>query len=320
MNQPVPTYLANSSILSVVIMDIEGYYRYANSAFYTQFPFLCNPVDGLHYKQSIHSADWDALTDAARYCIENPGKSAHLQLRKATPEMAEYNYSHWEISAHLNESGESTGFLCIGYDLGVLNKSLYDSENKLRALLNSTSDSNVLLDLDKRLISFNTVADAYARKYQNQTYQVGEYYEKYVLPDFRSAFHANFDAAANGSTVTFELEVNFGDRLGWFFMKYVPVYDENKKLIGVSYSVSDITDRKNHEQRIMEQNTLLRQIAWEQSHTVRKPLCNLMSIIDLLIEEPPQSSHTLYLEALRNEAIKLDKIIKGIVDLTDDTK
>ena len=74
----------------------------------------------------------------------------------------------------------------------------------------------------------------------------------------------------------------------------------------------DITALKQYEQRILNQNTVLRDIAWAQSHQVRKPLASILGLINLL-ERAPYDEITSYLNYLRQSADELDAIICDIV-------
>lgn len=313
MSQYLPSYLTSSSLLSVVLLSPNGVFRYVNDVFRAQLADVNQALEGQNISDVFHSDDVPFLESTLRKCLVNPGVSHKIKLRGTASFPEQPDCCDWEFSY-----AEQDGILGFGFDPGPLNKALYDAELNLKALLNSTSDSNVFIDLNKRLIAFNTVAADYARIFQNAEYRVGASFEDYILPNYREAFHLNFDAAARGQTVAFELQVDFGHRIGWFFMKYVPVYDQYQRIIGVSYTVSDITDRKNFEQQILQQNARLRDIAWEQSHTVRKPLCNLMAIADMFSDKLDANTARNYATLLKAEARKLDDIIRTIVSLTDD--
>src|SRR5690606_29381899 len=56
-------------------------------------------------------------------------------------------------------------------------------------------------------------------------------------------------------------------------------YKGQKAILSIS---RDITDRKLAEQKILLQNAKLREIARIQSHEIRRPLANILGIIDLL--------------------------------------
>ncbi|MFC0261054.1 PAS domain S-box protein [Fontibacter flavus] len=77
--------------------------------------------------------------------------------------------------------------------------------------------------------------------------------------------------------------------------------------------VHDITERNEYLQTVENQNSLLQEIAWEQSHIVRAPLARMMGLFDLLEEEDLDRKEKKF---IRNEilssACEIDEIIKQI--------
>jgi nitrogen-specific signal transduction histidine kinase len=89
---------------------------------------------------------------------------------------------------------------------------------------------------------------------------------------------------------------------------------DNGDLLGVGCFARDITVRKENENMIKQQVTTLKEIAWMQSHEVRKPLANIMGLADLLKkqtqETTPDNQLFVYMEESCNE---LDSIVKKVV-------
>ncbi|PKL74380.1 MAG: histidine kinase, partial [Candidatus Melainabacteria bacterium HGW-Melainabacteria-1] len=83
--------------------------------------------------------------------------------------------------------------------------------------------------------------------------------------------------------------------------------------VGAVISFLNLTQLKLHEQQLIEQNQRLRDIAWTQSHQIRKPLANLMGLVHLLLLEP---SDTQLLALINAEAESLDRLIQAIVRLS----
>ena len=88
----------------------------------------------------------------------------------------------------------------------------------------------------------------------------------------------------------------------------------------------DISKTKSYIDQIEAQNQKLKDIAWEQSHTVREPLTRLMGVINRI-----QTKHIKLIEELDEEFIMLienaissaheiDDVIRRIVDKSDNTK
>lgn len=92
-------------------------------------------------------------------------------------------------------------------------------------------------------------------------------------------------------------------------------YKNRKAVVVVA---DDITEQLNHLETIEKQNEELRRIAWLQSHVVRAPVAKIMSISNLLTENPLSVEERIYLfKALNETTIELDISIRKVVDRSD---
>lgn len=77
--------------------------------------------------------------------------------------------------------------------------------------------------------------------------------------------------------------------------------------------VHDISDRNSYLNEIERQNTVLKEIAWTQSHVIRAPLARIMSLIELLeVEHASIYSEKLILDSLIQSARELDEMVHQI--------
>jgi PAS domain S-box-containing protein len=89
---------------------------------------------------------------------------------------------------------------------------------------------------------------------------------------------------------------------------------------GLVVNSSEISERVNYITAIEEQNKVLLDIAWMQSHVVRAPLARLMGLVNLLALQPndlKEISTSDLLGYIQNSAEELDNIIKDIVRKTE---
>ncbi|MBB6501518.1 PAS domain S-box protein [Pedobacter cryoconitis] len=75
---------------------------------------------------------------------------------------------------------------------------------------------------------------------------------------------------------------------------------------------TDVSERINYIQKIERQNRDLKEIAWMQSHMVRAPLANIMSLTEFLIKYPGEDTQQT-LNFLNDSSQKLNMAIKSIV-------
>ena len=96
----------------------------------------------------------------------------------------------------------------------------------------------------------------------------------------------------------------------------MPVIDDIKNTLGVSFVASNITAAKLQQENIRRQNESLRKIAHIQSHEIRNPVVDILSIMDLIRLEG-YDSVAEYLPLMEQAVLNLDSKIKEIVDQTN---
>ena len=89
-----------------------------------------------------------------------------------------------------------------------------------------------------------------------------------------------------------------------------------KRMVG---AVLDVTHSRRLLSKIQSQNKVLKEIAWEQSHTVRAPLARIQGLLNFLEEEPNEieMGREQILFHIRESASELDGIIRNIVGKTE---
>jgi len=95
-----------------------------------------------------------------------------------------------------------------------------------------------------------------------------------------------------------------------------PVYDDSDKLSGFIGVSKDISEHKTVHKKLVKQNNQFRQIARLQSHAVRRPLANILGLIDLIhhYSEKSDFSEVLYMiNLLKQSSEDLDDTIRRIV-------
>ncbi|GAB4331097.1 MAG: hypothetical protein OHK0038_05760 [Flammeovirgaceae bacterium] len=101
----------------------------------------------------------------------------------------------------------------------------------------------------------------------------------------------------------------------WLLVDALPQLDEYGNVNQVVCTFTDITKIKNAESIILNQNNILKEIAWQQSHEVRRPVANILGLINIInIDiEQHKAYNPQYIEYLKVATEELDKIIKHIV-------
>jgi light-regulated signal transduction histidine kinase (bacteriophytochrome) len=69
-----------------------------------------------------------------------------------------------------------------------------------------------------------------------------------------------------------------------------------------------------------DKNKRLSEISWLQSHVVRAPLTQIMSLSELLADDELNPEKRKMLSCMRNAAADLDKVVRDIIAKTEGLK
>lgn len=315
----IPSWLAHSHIYAVAIINLEGFYVYTNEVFQKNFVFGKNVV-GFPSVKTIHPHDAQKAMEAVQFCLQNPEKTINLELQKTHPDNLGFYLTHWEFSALKNMDDEIIGIMCVGYDITRIKQSQIDlknSESKLRAILDSTNDSNLLISPEYKILSFNKVAKESIKLVFHKDIQEGDDCWDYVIKGMEEHFQYYFDLALQGKITIKETEIPISeDQSVWYLISFYPVYNQENELIGVSYNATNINVVKESAVLLQKQNEMLMEIARIQSHEVRGPVANILGLISIIDKENLSPENLKLLEYLKKSTQDLDVVIHKIVDKT----
>lgn len=305
-------FLENTPSLYFARVNMAGVYTYVNNLYKEDFRHIYTDYIGEIAAQSVHPDDLDICNQAGMLCLNNPEKVISVDFRKAGHDGKDF-YIRWNLFAIKNEKGEIEEIGFVGFNI----TEHFDEKNqhkttlqKLQAALNSSEESFYFLDKNMRVLSFNVGAkNATSILYDVEMHE-GYDFKKSLLPGTEAAFVQQFNNALAGIESSEENEMTFptGHNI-WYKLSMKPAHDENGNIIGVALSYINIDNYKKSSIRLKE-------IAWHQSHKVRKPLSNILGLIHLLREANLHEKEKEIVDLLDNSAKELDDIIKDIVTKT----
>jgi PAS domain S-box-containing protein len=196
---------------------------------------------------------------------------------------------------------------------------LKNHKNQLRAIFENTRHSIILLDVEGKLLFFNNIAKQNVQIFYKKELEYGEIFSNYGrTKDEQVRLADRLKRALMGESFVFDEDI-FHEQFEssvWFRIEYDPVYEE-QRLIGVAILMTDISAMKRATKRIENQNQTLREIAFLQSHRVRRPLANILGLISVFNRKNMSDPFNhLVLEKLLFSTQELDEIIRSIVDKT----
>ncbi|MCS6821719.1 MAG: PAS domain S-box protein [Microscillaceae bacterium] len=187
---------------------------------------------------------------------------------------------------------------------------LKQSEYILRAIYHSTSEGIVFIDKNLKIQYCNQVIRELTKKNFGREAQPGDNPLDFIVPSLKKEFETYYQTVLQGKSIRTE---KFDGKEWWLFSLF-PVYDREHNFVGITHNVKNITERKQNELKIIAQNEILKQVAWKQSHEVRRPVANILGLINLINEERHSEYFDTYLNLLEKVATELDQIIRHIVE------
>lgn len=191
-------------------------------------------------------------------------------------------------------------------------ESLKESQAILKSLYDSSAETYLFLSVDLTILFANKVYKELRKNTFGKEPRVGCNVLEFKRPEFKEEFNNYYNQVLLGNTVNIEKEYNDN----WWAFSIFPVYNEENKITGIAENAKNITQDKTYLNKIISQNEVLNQIAWEHSHSVRKPLANIMAIVELLQDESDPSELDKLTSLIATSAEELDSIIHTINDIS----
>jgi PAS domain S-box-containing protein len=153
----------------------------------------------------------------------------------------------------------------------IAEQKLIDSENKLAAYFNSTTDAIILIAADFSILTFNKVSEGLVWRAFHKQFAVGQNIFDYVDDSDKEGFANTFAEALAGNEITVEREVNYIEDKTWWRLKFNPIYNSEGNTIGVSFTSTNISEKK-----------LAEKILQESEEKFRSMVHNISDVITLL--------------------------------------
>lgn len=131
----------------------------------------------------------------------------------------------------------------------------------------------------------------------------------------------------NNPTQIFPVNIKKTDGKGSFIdtkWEFRVILDEAKQpigIFGIGYDVTKQTNNnlllENTQQILHLKNNILEEIAFNQSHTIRKPLANILGLLPILKDMDMSDEVKILFDMINESAIELDTVITDIINKTD---
>jgi PAS domain S-box-containing protein len=152
--------------------------------------------------------------------------------------------------------------------------------------------------------------------HDNET-PVSEPWDKFIHPDDKERVLLSISAATNNPDEQYWQSeyrfIKYDGSLAFIIDRGYIVRDSENKAIRMVGAMHDNTELKEKELRIVKQNEQMSEIAQINSHVIRKPVANILGLIDLLDKESITEVHDReILKHLLASTKELDAVIRQI--------
>jgi PAS domain S-box-containing protein len=192
-----------------------------------------------------------------------------------------------------------------------------DANIRLRSFFESSPNFQVLLGKNGEVIDFNKTAFNFIKTIHKAELKRGDQFAEYIHPTFAATFIDKYKLALEGQKSLEEGSTTYEETgLIWWEAAFEPAHDRHGEIIGISYIIRNVTERKVREQKIISQNESLLKIAHIQAHEFRAPLTSIMGLMSLIKQEDYVAPKE-YLQLLEQAVQTLDDRIRQVIANVD---
>ncbi|MGY6563038.1 MAG: PAS domain-containing protein [Luteibaculaceae bacterium] len=313
--QLIPDWLKNSSHFSVVVVGLDGYYKYVNHKFSLKYNFSNSEYVGTPFMDSVHPEDVDICNQASLFCIKNPEKSIVVKIRKPNLEGG-FTWTEWEFYLLSDNKKNPLGIVSVGVDVTEkVNtiKELEQSKVLLEKIYKNTPEAFTIVDANFKIIYNNRAAKFISKIIFNKEAAAGEDIFDFIEPQYRDEFLQFTKRVFVGEDIEYERFVN----KKWYRVRLTPIFKNDSEVVGFVYSVLDVDKNKRAELNSEVQREVFKEFAGKKSYQIRQPLANILAITRILASEEDAIKALEgvdYIHLLEKSATELDNMVTQVIE------
>ncbi len=261
------------------------------------------------WKSRIHPDDLSKVIGVYQHAIRYKEQNCGMEYRLKTTNSYKYVYDQGYLQ--FDEKGKFVRMIGAIKDIDKLKR--FDNENKrLADIITKVNNLIIILDLDSKILWVN-------KAFENFTgYLLCDIVGK--IPTFLHGTESDPDshgiiAEAKKAFRNFSIDmINYtahGEKY-WVNVEFTPLFSAEGKFEGYISIQNNITARKEKEEKIRQQNEILKNIAWMSSHELRRPVASILGLIALINETTDAEEQKEVIKMMNTCTQHLDEIIHSI--------
>lgn len=256
-----------------MIENLPGFVYRINREFPSRVLFVSKQVESItgyhpqeyfegkvNYHSAVHSEDLQRVELAINEAV-NTRVPYECEYRIVTKQGDEKWI--WEKGRGIYDGQEDLKY-CEGFVADIthdktVSLQLEKSESQSRAIIESSSRTNIFLNTEGYIQQFNELAFKAFRK--NFGVEIkNDVHMLTILPErYHADFTKNFSLALQGERITVEREIeHHNHQISWVEILYLPVVNNDGVVIGVSFNGTDLTEQKLARAAYRKQNEQMR--------------------------------------------------------------
>ncbi|MFD2202748.1 PAS domain-containing protein [Shivajiella indica] len=330
---PLEEFLPSSNYFYVVKLDLNGVIIFANSKFQNQLAVFNEEVEGSRFSKFIFPSDYSKyqnLLEKTQFLNE---RNFVLDIRKMRHDGFDFYWTRWEFSIHyINGKPEFViglghkieKFSDINIDLPVGIHDIHIKNEIIEGLFENNLIGFWLWDIlknhDQLSISLMSLLGYIHKGKKVKKEQIK--WKKNIHPDDLKIVNDNLEEHFNSfGKVPFHCEFRMilSDNNEKWVIGYGKVVEwspkgKPSKMVGGFF---DATGKKKSENLLKMQHELLKNLNFNQSHTMRAKLANIIGILEVIDPKMNLSDSQHFIKMLKSEAKKLDQALKKSIANTN---
>lgn len=311
-------HLLADNILDLVgLHDVTGVFEYASPSAFTVLGYEPEELVGKNAFDLIHP-------DESKYLFD---KTSNLFFKGVDTFIEEFRILHkkghyvfFETTAKIirDNNNEPIKFLTTSRDITEWKQAqfaLKESEEKYRSLVEGADNLIIVLDKSHRYLFVNPAAAKVVGTTREN--MVGKTIGEISKAPSAEFFKINAQICINEKRafrVEHKIQIN---GLKYFLRtSFNPIRNAEGDVYAALVNAIDITNLKNTEALLEQQNKDLKEIAFLQSHVLRSPLSNIKHLISLLDKQSFSEENKILFDLIKTSTDNLDDVIRQIVEKT----